>query len=159
MWIVLQFVDVAESGSSAVFVAQEKARQASTQFVRHFVDCDEPPRAGRAFDFEFVAVVVMELLQRFDEQVIDGEPDRSAPVGIAAEKVGVRLAGLISDGMGHAANPEYVRVVLMDLRNRADAKVGKKLGFVEHALQQLFHAMTAKQGQESALAAAGLLPA
>jgi hypothetical protein len=36
--------------------------------------------AGRALDFEVVAVVVMESLQCFNDQVVEGEPDRPAPV-------------------------------------------------------------------------------
>ena len=46
-------------------------------------------RAGRALDLEVVAVVVVELLQRLDQQVVDREPDRAAPVGVAAEQPGV----------------------------------------------------------------------
>ena len=36
--------------------------------------------------------------QRLDEQVVDREPDRPAPVGVAAEQPARRLAGLVVDG-------------------------------------------------------------
>ena len=42
-------------------------------------------RAGRTLDLKFIAVVVMKLLQRFDDQEIHREPDGAAPIGIAAE--------------------------------------------------------------------------
>ena len=57
------------------------------------------PRAGRAFDLEVVAEVVMELLQRFDQQEVHREPDRPAPVGIAAEQSGARIRRLVVDAI------------------------------------------------------------
>src|SRR5258708_5098942 len=42
-------------------------------------------RSGRAFHFEVLAIIVMELLQRLDDEEVQGEPDGPAPVGIAAE--------------------------------------------------------------------------
>ena len=49
-------------------------------------------RAGRALDLEVVAEIVVELLQRLDQQEVDREPDRAAPVRVAAEEAGRRLA-------------------------------------------------------------------
>ena len=51
----------------------------------HLLDGEIRAGSRRALHLEIVAVVVMEFLQRFDDQEIDREPDRSAPVGIAAE--------------------------------------------------------------------------
>ena len=62
------------------------SRQPARQFRRHLPEVHHLPRAGRAFHLEIVAEVVVELLQRFDQQVVDREPDRPAPVGVAAEQ-------------------------------------------------------------------------
>ena len=50
-------------------------------------------RAGGALDFEIVAQVVVELLQRLDQQIIHRKPDRPAPVRIAAEQARADSAG------------------------------------------------------------------
>ena len=65
------------------------------QLVGDLLDRDEAARAGRALDLEVVAVVVMELLQRLDDQEVDREPDRPAPVRVAAEQPDVGLARLV----------------------------------------------------------------
>src|SRR5262249_53416879 len=49
--------------------------------------------AGRALDFEIVAQVMVKLLKRFDDQVVDREPDGASPVGIAAEEARARFGG------------------------------------------------------------------
>ena len=51
------------------------------------------PEPGRALDLKLVAVEVVVALQRLDQQKVDREPDRPAPVGVAAEQAGVRFAG------------------------------------------------------------------
>ena len=64
--IGLQFFDRAADRAAAVGIAQEDLRQPSRQFVGHFQQREIFARAGGAFDFEIVAVVVVELLQRLD---------------------------------------------------------------------------------------------
>src|SRR5271170_3808705 len=72
-------------GALAVGVLQENARQAARQFRGHLIDVEEPPRSRRAFHGEVLAVVMMKLLQRFDDEEIERKPNRPAPIGIAAE--------------------------------------------------------------------------
>ena len=62
-------------------------------------------RAGRALDREVVAVVVVELLERLDDQVVDREPDRAAPVRVAAEQAAVRLGRLVLDACSACRRP------------------------------------------------------
>ena len=50
--------------------------------------------------------------QRLDQQVVDGKPDRAAPVGIAAEQAGGGLARLVIDPVFLAVEVENVRPVL-----------------------------------------------
>ena len=64
----------------AVFVTRPDFDQPIRKFVRDFFEMHELPGAGRAFDFEIIAVVMMKLLERFDQEVIDREPNRTAPV-------------------------------------------------------------------------------
>ena len=63
---------------------------------------------------------MIEFLQGFDQQVVDGEPDGTAPVGVAAEKPAARFGRLVADGMGLAIYVEGVGMVLVIFGNRAD---------------------------------------
>src|SRR2546427_6523302 len=83
--IGLEFFEVAEDGALAVGVAKEDAGEAAGDFCRDFPKVHHLARARRAFYFEVVAVVVMELLERFDNQVVKRKPDWPAPVRVAAE--------------------------------------------------------------------------
>ena len=58
---------------------------------------DWPEPVGYSTE-EVVAVVVVELLERLDQQVVDREPDRAAPVRVAAEQSRPRLGRLVVDG-------------------------------------------------------------
>src|SRR5690349_21486725 len=73
--VVLKFVALSEHGSTAQRIAQEDSRQAVRQIAGHLIDRAMHARAARAFDEEFVPVVVMELLQRFNDQKVHGKPD------------------------------------------------------------------------------------
>ena len=77
----------AEDRAAPVCVARERFRSsrcessaATSQSVTY------SPGAGRQLDLEVVAVVVMEVLQRFDHEVVEREPDRPAPVRVSAEQ-------------------------------------------------------------------------
>src|SRR5437016_4958774 len=80
VWIGLELFSVAEDGALAVGAAQEDAGEAAGDFCGDFPKVHHLARAGWAFYFEVVAVVVMELLERFDDQVVKRKPDWSAPV-------------------------------------------------------------------------------
>ena len=67
-------------------------RGAARDLARDLREVHEDARAGGALDAQVVAVEVVVALQRLDEQVVDGEPDRAAPVRVAAEEAGRRLA-------------------------------------------------------------------
>jgi len=86
MGIALKLFVISKHRPPVVLIPQEQLSQAAAQLRGDFVYRDVLPRAGGTFDFEIVAVVVMEFLQRFDYQEIDRKPDRSPPVRIAAEQ-------------------------------------------------------------------------
>jgi len=75
--IVLLARVLREHGSFASLVLEEYFGQTHGDLARRRVDGDEIPRSRGALDFEIVAVIVMELLQGFDQQVVDREPDRA----------------------------------------------------------------------------------
>src|SRR5262245_53226940 len=101
-------------------------------------------RAGRALDGEVVTVVVMKLLQRLDDQVIDREPDRSAPVRIAAEEARPRFGRFVVDRVELAAGGKDVRLIQMLARERSYAIRRQELRFVEHSPQQFLHSAAAQ---------------
>src|SRR5437588_10284248 len=117
------------------------------------------PGAGRAFDFEIVAVVMMKLLERFDEQIIDRKPNRSAPIGIAAEDSGLRFGGLVIYDFGFAAHVENVGMFFVIFAERTHAVVAQKFIRIEHAPQQTFHSMPASERDQAPLFHSWLLPA
>src|SRR5947209_8140544 len=116
--IALQLRVVAEDCPPTLLVAQEQPTQSTRQLLRHLFNGDEVAGTARAFDLEVVAVVVMELLQRFDQEIIDREPDRTAPVGVAAEQATIGLGWLIAHGELVAIAREDVRVILVTLGER-----------------------------------------
>ena len=69
------------------------------------------PDPGRVLDVEVVAEVAVRSAQSLDDEVVDREPDRSAPVGVAAEQAGGRLAGLVVDACRHAAEVDVQGMV------------------------------------------------
>src|SRR5690349_3167916 len=85
MRVVLQARILREHRAMPVLVLEEDARQPCAELFGHIVDRDEVARADRALDLEVIAVIVMELLQRLDDEEVDGKPDRPAPVRVAAE--------------------------------------------------------------------------
>src|SRR5438876_602972 len=114
---------------------------------------------SRAFDFEIVAVVMMKLLEGFDQEVIDREPDRTAPVGVAAENAGLRFGRFVADDFFFAANRDRVGMRLMKFAEGTNSVVAQKFFRIEHAPQQTFHPMSAGERNETQLFHARFLPA
>jgi hypothetical protein len=69
--VAVQLRVVSQSRTKAALIAQENAREAAGQFIRHLVDRQEVARAGRTLDLEIIAVVVVKLLQRLDQKIVD----------------------------------------------------------------------------------------
>src|SRR5262249_55926966 len=79
--------------------------------------------------------IVMKLLKRFDDQIVDREPDRSAPVRVPAKQTGARFSRLVGDAMLAAIHLENVRLVFVSARKSPNAVRRQKLLFVEHHRQ------------------------
>src|SRR6516162_207999 len=69
----------------SIFGAQPNSNEPIRELVRTTVQGHELTRTSWAFHLKIVAIVIMKFLQRFDEQVINRHPNRSAPVRITAE--------------------------------------------------------------------------
>ena len=110
-------------------------RQPARKFTRDLLERHHVSRTGRAFDLERFAVKEVITLERFDDEKIDREPNRSAPVRVAAEKIAGSLTRDIVDAMFFVARAEDVGLLAMDARNGAQAMRREKFVFVEHVAQ------------------------
>ena len=60
--------------------------------MRNLLEREMLTRSGRALDGERVAMEVVIPLERLDEQEVEGQPDRPAPVRVPAKQARVRFA-------------------------------------------------------------------
>src|SRR2546427_3350262 len=91
----LELGDASVDRSSPIRPAQENTGQTSGEVSRYVPEGRALTRSGRALDLEAGAVEVVELLKGLDQQVVDGKPDRSAPIGVAAEEARARFRGFV----------------------------------------------------------------
>src|SRR5580658_8214436 len=61
-------------GTVALFIAKEEAAQTMRYLSRNLIDSKVFSRSGGAFDLKIIAVIVMKLLQRFDDEEIHWHP-------------------------------------------------------------------------------------
>ena len=105
--------------------------------------------AGGAFDFERIAIKVVVALESFDEEVIEGEPDGSAPVGVAAEAAGFRFAGLVGYLAARAIGVKDKGILLVNEREAADAEGREEFLFVQHAAEDANQALAGRDGEKA----------
>ena len=116
-------------------VAQEDPRQAIRNLFGDFEQVHHLSGPGRALDRERVAVVRVEVQQGPDQHHVDRHPDRAAPVRVAAEHSAVGFGRQVVDAVLLAVNAEDVRMVFVELGQRANAVRAQKLVLVEHLRQ------------------------
>src|SRR6476469_10571318 len=97
--VLLKFLGAAVDRPPTVFVLEKDIRQPSCYVLCYLVQVHLPPGAGWAFDSELVSEIQVVLHQRTDDESVDRHPDRSAPIGIAAEHPGVGLRRQIVDSV------------------------------------------------------------
>src|SRR3954452_10038929 len=66
-------------------VLQEDAGEPVTKFLGDLIDCEISARARWTFDFEAIPIIVVELLERLDNQKVDWKPNGSAPIRVTPE--------------------------------------------------------------------------
>ena len=100
-----------------------------------------------------VAEVLVVALERADHEVVEREPDRAPPVGVAPEHGGGRLGRLVVDGGRDALDVDAVRVVAV-VGGQGPQPVGRQeLVLVEQRGQQAAEVVLAHHRQQEALAA------
>jgi hypothetical protein len=95
-------------------VGQEDTRQPSAEFIRDLLEIHYTTGTGGTLDLKRIAVEMMIPFERLDQQIVDGKPDRPAPVRIAAEEVSAGFARVEIDAMLHAVRVKDTRVLLVE---------------------------------------------
>ena len=90
------------------------------------------PRSGGKLDQETLTVEMIIGLERLDDHVVDRHPDRSTPVGVAAEHGCPPLARLVVHRVDGAVHRVGVGVLLVVLGDRTDPVGREELLLVEH---------------------------
>ncbi len=124
MGVQLQLRLVAQHRPFSHAVPQKDARHAMCKFGCNLVERQKMSRSGWAFHFEVLAIVVMELLQRLDDEEIEREPDGPTPVGIAAELPRLRFGRGVAHRLVHVAHVQLEGVLEMPLRQSTHAVLG-----------------------------------
>ena len=137
----------AEHRSPSMRVAQKEAAQAQRQFTRDLSQAQVLPRVGWALHFEVIAVIPVELVEGFDDEIVDRHPNRPAPIGVSTEQIGCRFSGNIADAEDMPRVLEGVRGLFVEFRYGANAVIREELRLVQHAPQDAFHPVTAHQRQ------------
>src|SRR6266699_4524220 len=89
----------------------------------------------------------MVFLERFDQQEIDVEPDRPAPVGIPSQGSGGRFTRLVIQRKVAILCIEVIWMRFVILADRANTIVAQEFLGVKHAFEELLQIGTAHEGQ------------
>ncbi len=103
------------------------------------------------------AVVAAELAQGLDEEVVDREPDRAAPVRVAALDPGLGLAGLISDADLAGAQVDVDRKgwVAVKPRHASHAAGRKEPALLKDTIEDRQESMLVHESNEALAAGVG----
>src|SRR5579871_235740 len=159
MLVALQERIAAVERPPAAFIAQEEVDEPVREVIGNRIQRQILPRAGGAFDQKIITIVVVELLQGLNQQIVDREPDRTAPVRVTAKQAAARFGRLIAHRVGLPIDGQLEGVGLVIFAQRAHAIRAEKLVRVEHAPEQTFHAMAAHQRQQATIFGPRLVPA
>src|SRR5262245_28268371 len=84
----LELVGAAVNRPPAVLISQKDIRETAADLLSHAVERHLPARPGGALDRKTVTVVGVVLEQRPDDQTVHRQPNRTAPIRVAAEHAG-----------------------------------------------------------------------
>ena len=110
------------------------------------------PGTGRTLDLQVVAVEEVVAVERLDEQVVEREPDRAAPVRVAAEQP--RDATPPARTRRCTSLPiasMHERMVGVNARERSHSVRREELRFVEHVAKHAHEPVARRDGEQSAL--------
>ena len=148
--IALELFRAAEDRPAAAVVAQKNACQTLRNLTGNLPEIRQLTRARGTFDFIIVAQKEVKLLQRLDKQVIDRQPNRSTPIGIAAEQSRTRFRRFVVDSIFRAVDRHFIRMIRMITGQSANAEWRQKLLFIEHIAQHAFQPVAINQRKKTA---------
>src|SRR5689334_13673865 len=85
VWVALECFIPTKNWSTSMCVSQKDIDETMRNLVRDLTQGDFVARMGGIFHQEIVAIVMMKLLNRFDDQIVDRKPDRTTPVRVTAK--------------------------------------------------------------------------
>src|SRR6476646_1212842 len=78
--ICLKFIRASVYWPTAVGITQKDPRKPARDFGRNLAQVHHLARSCGALNLEAVAKIVMKLLQRFDDQIVEWKPDGTTPI-------------------------------------------------------------------------------
>ena len=148
----LQPLDPAEAGAPPVRPDEEDRDQPVLEILADGIEGQLVAAARRVLEGQLVAEEPVVALERADEQVVEGEPQRTSPVGVAAEHGRRRLGWLVVDRCAEAVDAKLVGVLAMVCRQRAQPVRGQELVLVEELVEQLLQPLDTGHAQQQPLA-------
>src|SRR5262245_57126916 len=104
--------------STARRIAQKNVDQPVCQVSSGFDEGEHFAGAARTFYSERLAVIAIELLEGAHHHIVDREPDRSAPIRVAAEQTAIRFCWQVLHGELSSPGFKHVRVIAVIGRHR-----------------------------------------
>ena len=133
--VLLKFAGRSIERTPPVIVPQKDAGQPTRDFLGNLIQRHVPARARWTFDGEIIPVVAVILQEGPDDQAVDGHPDRSAPVGVAAEHAGIGLRRQVRHAVFPTPRGEHIGMLGVVAREGTDAVGAQELLLVEHLRQ------------------------
>src|SRR5215471_17215378 len=93
----------------------------------------------------------METTQGVNQKVVDREPNRAAPVGVAAKEPCTRFSRLVVDRVRGAIEIQDVRMIQVTARDSPDAERREEFILVKHNMQNLLQLLAISDGEEPPL--------
>ena len=99
-------------------------------------------RSGRILHLILVAEKVVELLERLDQEIVDRESDRSAPIRITPEQACTGFRWVVGHTMLMSHDQDHIGIIFVIVREGADAVGRQEFLFVQHITQHGFEPIT-----------------
>jgi hypothetical protein len=107
----------------------------------HLLEREHPSRTRGTLHGVARSQVVVELLQRLDEQEVDWKPNRAPPVRVGAKNAGAGLSWLVIHPVLHAVDGKHIGILTMGTRERADAVRGEEFARIQHVPEHVAQPM------------------
>ena len=106
-------------GAGSRLVREKERGQPPFDLARYRAQRHESAGPRRALDREVIAVEQVIAVERLDQEIVEREPHRPAPVRVSAEQPRRRLARRVLDAVPRAHRIQHERVIGMHARHFA----------------------------------------